>query len=534
MKKIYIQKNDHAPTVVNKLLASHEREVTIFIPKESVLLEDPRSFKLIKREAGALKKKITIESVSSEVLDAASNSGLAVSDAVFSRRKNRFVDIVPSGRKGNVELHIMSGDSLCDGAEVQETNVSDARTVIADRSSAEIAEEDYLSVKDELTERRRPSFARLAAITLSFFALVGALYVGFFVLPKATVELKLKEFSWEWRANVSGSTSVSAVLSSPPAIPAQIFKLTKSGVFRFPASGSKMVEKKASGKITIYNAYSSEPQPLVKNTRFVTPEGKIFRLTSSVIVPGAKISEGKIIPSSIAVAVEADASGDSYNTGSVAKLRIPGFQGGPKYDGFYGELKEGAAGGFVGVMKVATDDDLKKAKESSRKSIEDNLLAEIAASVPDGFRTVPDGRTASISKEGVTAEPDEKGEFSYGISMEAKVIAFRESDVVAIADILFEKERGAAYDPKSVEVKYGTPSVDWSAGKVILPVELSGIWIRTFDPEKFKTEILGKRYADFQTSALSIPGTESVKSVLWPFWTRSVPKNPDKVKVIIN
>ncbi len=535
MKKIYIQKNDSAATVVNKLLTSHEREVTIYIPKETALMADPKSFRLIKREAGALKKKITVESVSTEVLDAASSAGMAVSDAIFGRRKNRFVDIVPSGKKGNVELHIMSGNELCDGTEAGKENVFDARNILSERSSVGRDEEEYVSEKGEvISGGGKPALIHFLRLAFSFIILSGVLYLGFFILPRATVELKLKEVSWDWKSNVSGSASVSSASSTPPSIPVQIFKLSKSGVFYYPAGGSKMVEKKSSGKITVYNAYSSESQPLVKNTRFVTPEGKIFRLTASIVVPGAKISEGKIQPSSIEVAVEADAAGDAYNTGPVAKLRIPGFQGGPKYDGFYGEFKNGAEGGFVGVMKVATDEDLKKAGEASRKNIENGLLAEVATSIPTGFTTIPGGMTLAVLREGLTAEPDEKGEFGYGISMEAKLIAFREEDVVSIADANFEKDKDGAYDPRHVEISYGTPSVDWGAGKITLPVEVSGIWARAFDPEKFKAEILGKKYADFRAAAISVPGTESVKSALWPFWTRSVPKNTQKVRIIIN
>ena len=59
------------------------------------------------------------------------------------------------------------------------------------------------------------------------------------------------------------------------------------------------MSQKAQGTLTIYNAYSSAPQTLVATTRFVTPDGKIFRLTNEVTVPGAKITNGQIVPSSI-------------------------------------------------------------------------------------------------------------------------------------------------------------------------------------------------------------------------------------------
>ena len=54
------------------------------------------------------------------------------------------------------------------------------------------------------------------------------------------------------------------------------------------------MERKASGQIIVYNAYNDNNQKLIKNTRFETPDGKIYRIQASIIVPGTKVEEGKI------------------------------------------------------------------------------------------------------------------------------------------------------------------------------------------------------------------------------------------------
>ena len=61
----------------------------------------------------------------------------------------------------------------------------------------------------------------------------------------------------------------------------------------------KELNEKARGSLTVYNEYSSSPQTLVATTRFESPEGKIFRIEKNIVVPGAKIEEGKIIASTI-------------------------------------------------------------------------------------------------------------------------------------------------------------------------------------------------------------------------------------------
>ena len=51
-------------------------------------------------------------------------------------------------------------------------------------------------------------------------------------------------------------------------------------------SEPKEVNQKAQGELTVYNNYSEAPQILIKNTRFQTEDGKIFRIGDSITVPG--------------------------------------------------------------------------------------------------------------------------------------------------------------------------------------------------------------------------------------------------------
>src|SRR3989344_3763900 len=57
-----------------------------------------------------------------------------------------------------------------------------------------------------------------------------------------------------------------------------------------PATIEKKIQKKASGTVTIFNAYNGESQRLIKNTRLEDDvTHKIFRIDASVVVPGAKV-----------------------------------------------------------------------------------------------------------------------------------------------------------------------------------------------------------------------------------------------------
>ncbi len=71
----------------------------------------------------------------------------------------------------------------------------------------------------------------------------------------------------------------------------QIVTTTKNAEKKVVADNQQKVEKKAQGKIVIYNNYGTQSQRLVINTRFETGEGLIFRAVSAVTVPGTQIKD---------------------------------------------------------------------------------------------------------------------------------------------------------------------------------------------------------------------------------------------------
>ena len=112
------------------------------------------------------------------------------------------------------------------------------------------------------------------------------------------------------------------------------------------ATGREEVSLKASGKIVIYNDYNTAKQRLIRNTRFETPLGLIYRINESIVVPGQTVEGGKTIPGSIEVTIYADEPGENYNIG-LTDLTIPGFKGAPQFEHFYARSKSSLTGCFV-------------------------------------------------------------------------------------------------------------------------------------------------------------------------------------------
>ena len=88
------------------------------------------------------------------------------------------------------------------------------------------------------------------------------------------------------------------------------------------STGTQHVETKASGSITVVNNYSNAAVKLVKNTRFSTASGLIFRVPADISIPGKSGStSGKVT-----VTVAADQVGAQYNVGPQSRFTVPGLK----------------------------------------------------------------------------------------------------------------------------------------------------------------------------------------------------------------
>src|SRR3989338_231803 len=122
----------------------------------------------------------------------------------------------------------------------------------------------------------------------------------------------------------------------------QTVDLTDSEVVE--SQGTVHSEDKASGTITVYNDYQTVSFKLIKNTRFQSESGLIFRTPADIVIPGKKGTT----PGQVSVTVIADQPGEQYNV-AAGKFTVPGLKTSAAiYPHIYGKSKSAMSGGFVG------------------------------------------------------------------------------------------------------------------------------------------------------------------------------------------
>ncbi len=521
--KITVNKSDEVTLVVEKIIDSEAKEIVLAVPRFSRLIESEANFRLLKREAEALGKKLVIESVDDSVMQFSEKHGLECVNPFFAESKRQFHDIVTHKSKSVPQIQLAKAEKIPSVAA--KTAGEEKKTVIEpEKPKARLI---------GLRLRFLPSFKTSALIILALL-LVAGVAGAFQILPRATINIKTAKTTWAYNDAVVVDKAAGESEPEQSKVPGQIFSQRKNLQLSFPATGKKQVTRKATGTIIIYNAHSSEPQPLVATTRFQTPDGKIFRLVDRITVPGAKVVSGQIQPSSIEAKVAADKAGEAYNIGPVARFTIPGFAGTPKALAFYGESRAPMTGGFIGESAFPTDEDIKKAKQLTLQNLEEAIRTFTLAQLPPEFKLIEGAENFRVISQKVDTDVDSEGKFSVFAEAEVSVMVFREQDLLAMLLKKLAAETDDAFEVRGYTLEYGPARFNAGAGELTFSVGYESTLAKKIDVGLLKQRIAGQTENQLKAVIFSFPGLDSATANLWPLWVRRVPNNLEKIEVTID
>ena len=298
----------------------------------------------------------------------------------------------------------------------------------------------------------------------------------------------------------------------------------------------KEVTRKASGRVIIYNNYSSNPQRLLIETRLETPDGKIYKTDVPLTVPGQTVENGEKIPGSIEVRVYADQPGEQYNIG-MSDFAISGFKGGPRYDKFYARSLTSMTGGKVGELYVLGENEGLQALENLRETLSLKLAQQIGSQLPPNFVLFSDTtiyKTEEKTEFFESEQPEivltEKGKLHAFIfnqkqlaqEIARQVVSDFEDAVVIITnldEIVFTLEDIEQIDPETEDqISFsvaGNVKIVWDIDEVLL-----------------KQSLLERRKKEFKKILSQFENIDSAEVVLRPFWTRTFPEKIKDIKVI--
>lgn len=377
--------------------------------------------------------------------------------------------------------------------------------------------------------RRMPKIPKYVIWAIGLLFVVLVIFIAGSFFTKVTAEIVPKQ------ARINLSESITA---SHSAAEGELEFGTVSNVITeevvVKASGTKEVEEKASGEITIYNDYSKDSQTLVAKTRFEAKNGKIYRITQNISVPGQKIEGGKTVPGSITVKVVADQAGAEYNA-ELTDFTIPGFRDSDRFDKFYARSKTAMTGGMIGTVSDIS--------QSDREDAEATLKSKLASKTKDtSSLQIPDGHISFKDAIFTTTEFEVKNGAKAG---EAKLVG-----KLTYTAIVFNKIKLATYLAEQRVSDYADEAVFLSDSSKInislqnrdqvdissdeqIEVKMTGtaflVW--TVNEDEFKQAIGGYNKGNFKLVIGDFPAIQSAKLKIVPPWVRSIPNDPNKIEV---
>lgn len=320
----------------------------------------------------------------------------------------------------------------------------------------------------------------------------------------------------------------------------EVMTLEKKMSKSLEATESKNLQIKASGKIVVYNNFNSTPQKFIKNTRFESESGLIYKIPESIIVPGKTVIAGKQVPGTVETEIFADEPGDKYNISDAnqksANFKIVGLKGDKKYDYFYGRLKGSVSGGVNGLVKKVSPKIYEDALSELRAGLKTELIKEAFSVKPESsilfengyyidFTSLPD-KPLGNNKVEIT----ESAAF-YGIIFDrTKLSSF-------IANKKIEGFDGAPVeldlsDNSNISISSDSKVKPWESDSQTLSLKGDADIIWTYDKNALQKSLVGYSKSDLEKFKKSHSELSDISFVIRPFWKRSFPANPEKIKIV--
>lgn len=389
----------------------------------------------------------------------------------------------------------------------------------------------------KLPKFKKPTLPKFGLQSLIFvftgFALVVAGLSFYLILPKAKVVITPRSEKITYELTLTSDVGISQIDPVGYKIPGEILSYEESFSMDFLSSGKEVREERARGIITVYNSYSSSPQTLVETTRFISQDGKLFRTAKTVVIPGAEVEDGKIVPSSIDVEVVAAEIGEDYNVGP-STFAIPGFKGTPKYTAFYGKSTSSMSGGFKGEVAVITEEDFKKAEEELNNKISIKLNEELEKKLPKNLTLLEKAQKQEVLEMEADKNVGDIGEkFTLKAKARKEAFLFNKNDIGIIINQLLASQLG---EKKHIlegkqDLRYQEVSADFKNKAMKLVMEADEWIVYDIDKDYIKENLAGQKEVEVRRFLGSLEEVADAKITLSPFWASKLPKDKEKIVV---
>lgn len=561
---LYLEPDEEITSVIDKLKGLSGDKVALVLPKRAQLAASVVNLKLLKREAARLKKSISLVTQDKVGTSLAGQVGIPVFRSVGDDepvavargpipRADDVLEIDTTPVKDDVDddeagIPVHRYDAT--------KNLDDRRQTLADNvekpvltSSVSRLASQQLDRVDQPRSQEAPmrppikrssgsGFRRGPLLTIVGIILIAAIGWFFFVYPRATVVLAVASEPVNQAATVIVDNNISEVQADQGKIPGQKVQVETNVKSNFPATGSKEVGTKSTGTVTANNRLG-ETVALPKGST-LSRDGRDFLTTESVEIGAATVSldsSGNVLvkPGTKNVAVEAKDVGSAFNL-AAGDFVISSFTG-TKRDRVTASNTSALSGGDSHTVKVVTEEDITKAKESVGTSKNEELTNQLNQQAKDITVLSNTIQVEVIEANSTKSAGDEADTFDIEAKIRARTIGFVAADyqqavVDAVSKTLPSGKELIVSSQDSVETKVKSSNFD--QGTLELEGTLRASMVQTIDQTALKQLIKGKTTIAASELLKAQTGINDAQIQLRPALRSTVPKSEGQIIFQIN
>ncbi len=307
---------------------------------------------------------------------------------------------------------------------------------------------------------------------------------------------------------------------------------TQNGTF--DSKEKKSVDKKAKGVVVIFNTSSKNPQVLVASTRLQSPDGKIYKIPKTVIIPGYMVENTKIVSGSKEVEIVADTVGAESNIGLV-DFTIPGFKGSPKFHTIFARSKTEMKGGASGVETVVGQKDVADALHLLVAEAKKNSLNNILKKLPNDAFLIVSSLEYAVSNEKINPlEGEVAQKFDVLLSGESRAATVSKKDVAALLSKKISTPNNFQMIIKNLgELSFEPMNYKFNIPNFNLKVKGVANFQASIDAESLKTKLIDAGLKDSASILNAFPEIGRVEVHFSPFWLHKIPTDPSRIDIIL-
>ncbi len=379
----------------------------------------------------------------------------------------------------------------------------------------------------EVKNNNGPRYALWFVALISVVFLLFALSF-FFSKAKVTVIPKTKDLTLSENLSAIKDSNTSDLSFDLIAISGEETKTVSGGEMKDVAVNAK-------GTVVIYNAFSSQSQPLNIDTRLEGSNGKLYKTDAKTTVPGMAKNG---TPGSVEVGIYAAEAGEDYNSAPL-DFKIFGFKGTPKYSKVYARSKTKITGGLKGKFSQVSDADKNTATGDLKNVLQEKLFKKATDQIPSGFILFKDAVFLNVEDESVDyatvpgqASLSVKGTL-YGFLFDEKKLTNK-----IVSTNVDSYDGSEVYIPKIRDLSFTLANKEnISFGDVKnINFTLSGnakvVW--KVDDQKLVEDLLGGNKKDFNNVLSKYTNIASADLVLRPAWKSSLPTKKEDIKILVS